>query len=114
MTAATFEDPAEVALLRLARAVAATGYAFVTPTPATHARVNARPGAEWAHDLQGVFGWSRPFREGVVPAPLLRAMEEAEVLARHGEEWRSTVRISSLGGMLFVHSAFPTVEADAV
>ena len=47
---------ADDALLRLAAAVRDTGYRFVTVTPATHARVNARPGNEWAHGLRDVFG----------------------------------------------------------
>ena len=102
------------ALVALARAVQATGYAFVTPTPATHARVNARPGTAWANDLRGVFGWSRPFRDGTVPPGILDAMGAAGVVARHGEGWRSLVRLSSLDGLLFLHSAYPTEAADAV
>ncbi|MBV8913202.1 MAG: class I SAM-dependent methyltransferase [Acetobacteraceae bacterium] len=101
-------------LVRLARAVQDTGYAFVTPTPATHARVNARQGAEWAQDLRGVFGWSRPFRGGVVPALILEAMRDAGVLAPHADGHRSLIRFSSLDGLLFAHSAYPTTEADAI
>jgi SAM-dependent methyltransferase len=104
----------ETALLRLARAVQATGYAFVTPTPATHARMNARPGAEWARDLRDVFGWSRPFRPDVIPAPVLDAMHAADALAPAPGGYRSRVRFSTLDGLLFAHSAYPTVEADAV
>jgi SAM-dependent methyltransferase len=104
----------DAGLLRLARAVQATGYAFTTPTPATHARVNARPGAEWAGDLRGVFGWSRPFREGVLPASIVEAMHEAGMVAPEGEGWRSLVRLSTLDGLLFAHSAYPTTQADAV
>ena len=104
----------EAGLLRLAREVQATGYTFVTPTPATHARVNARPGAEWARDLRGVFGWSRPFLEGVAPPLILEAMRDAGVLAPAGEGFRSLVRFSTLAGLLFAHSAYPTTQADAV
>ncbi|HYZ63535.1 MAG TPA: class I SAM-dependent methyltransferase [Acetobacteraceae bacterium] len=104
----------EAALLQLARQVAETGYRFVTPTPATHGRVNARPGAAWARDLRDVFGWSRPFREGVVPAAILDTMREAGVLAPHAGGSRSLVRFSTLQDLLFVHSAYPTLEADAV
>ncbi len=104
----------DAALLRLGEALREAGYAFITPTPATHARVNARPGNEWARDLRDVFGWSRPFRNDVVPAAMLHAMREAGVLAEHGQGWRSRVRFSSLDGLLFVHSAYPTVQADAV
>ena len=101
-------------LVRLAALVAATGYDFTTPTPATIARVNARPGAEWARDLRDVFGWSRPFRGGRVPAEIADAAEQAGVLMPAGEGLRSTVRLSSLDGSLFMHSAYPTSAADAV
>ncbi|MGI4793387.1 MAG: methyltransferase [Janthinobacterium lividum] len=101
-------------LTRLAALVAATGYHFVTPTPATIARVNARPGAEWARDLRDVFGWSRPFRPGTLPAEIAAAAERAGVLVPSGEGLRSTVRLSSLDGSLFMHSAYPTSAADAV
>ena len=101
-------------LLRLARAVQQTGYAFTTPTPASHARVNARPGNRWAHDLRGVFGWSRPFQERTVPPDILDAMREADVLSTTEDGFRSRIRLSSLDGLLFMHSAYPTTEADAV
>lgn len=101
-------------LLQLARAVRSTGYAFTTPTPATHARVNARPGSAWAQDLAGIFGWSRPFREDVVPPEILALMREAGVLVSGKAGLRSAVRLSSLGGLLFVHSAYPTTAADSV
>lgn len=102
------------ALVALARAVRDTGYSFVTPTPASHARVLARPGHDWARDLRDVFGWSRPFRDGMVPQAIQDAMAAAGVLVRAGEGWRSTVRLSSLDGLLFLHSAYPTVAADSV
>jgi methylase of polypeptide subunit release factors len=103
------------ALLRLAAAVRATGYRFTTVTPATHARVNARPGNAWARGLEDVFGWSRPFRPEILPPALFGLMRRAGVAAPHGGDgWRSLVRLSSLGGELFVHSAHPTAEPDAV
>ncbi len=61
---------ADGALLRLAAAVRATGYRFTTVTPATHARVNARPGNAGARGLEDVFGWSRPFRPEILPPAL--------------------------------------------
>ena len=107
-------NPADDALLHLAAAVRAAGYRFVTVTPATHARVNARPGNAWARDLRDVFGWSRPFRPGLLPDPILDLMRQAGVLVEHDGGWRSAVRLSSLDGALFIHSAFPTIAADAV
>jgi release factor glutamine methyltransferase len=90
------------------------GYAFVSVTPETCARVNRRPANAWAQDLRGVFGWSRPFRPDLLPDDVLQAMVAADVLDRQGDVWRSRVRVSSLGSALFAHSAFPTLEADAV
>ncbi len=104
----------DTALLRLAEALRDTGYSFVTPTPATIARVNARPGNEWATDLHGVFGWSRPFRDGIVPPAVLAAMQDAGAWSRHPGGARSLLRASSLDGELFLHSAYPTTAANAV
>ncbi len=101
-------------LFELARAVQSTGYAFTTPTPATHARVNARPSSAWAQDLAGVFGWSRPFREELLPPGILALMREAGVLVPSSAGLRSAVRLSSLNSLLFVHSAYPTTAADSV
>jgi methylase of polypeptide subunit release factors len=98
------------ALVALGRALAGTGYHFTTVTPATHRRVNARPDMEWAADLRGVFGWSRPFRDGVVPQPLLALMRLAGVLIEQADGYRSSVRASTLDGRLYFHSAFPLDE----
>lgn len=104
----------DAALLRLALALETSGYAFTTVTPATHARVNARPANAFARNAQDVFGWSRPFREGVLPPHLFKAMRDAEVLEPHGEGWVTRVRASTLHGRLFLHSAYPTTASDAV
>ena len=104
----------DAGLVALARAVAATGYGFTTPTPATHARVNARPGNEWARDLRDVLGWSRLFRPEILPPALFELMREADILDRAGAGFRSRLRLSSLDGMLFWHSAYPTASADSV
>jgi methylase of polypeptide subunit release factors len=102
------------ALLELGRALKRSGYAFTTITPESHARVNRRPENGWADDLRGVFGWSRPFRAEALPADLLALMQDADVVERDGEAWRSRVRFSSYDDELFVHSAFPTSAPDSV
>ena len=95
--------------------VQATGYHFITPTPLTHARVNARPGNEWARGLRDVFGWSRPFQPDALTPEIFSAMRDAGVLIPLDKGgWRSLIRLSSLGGLLFAHSAFPTDQPDAV
>lgn len=107
-------NDSEHALLDLARALSHEGYHFTTPTPATHERVNKRPENRAATDLAGVFGWSRPFGEGIVPPQVLALMHRAHILEAHGDGWLSKLRLSTLGGQLFWHSAFPTTQADAV
>ena len=102
------------ALLRLGEALRAAQYQFTTLTPATHERVNARPENQRAKNLRDVFGWSRPFTDDVVPADMLAAMRDAGIIAEADGFLRSRVRVSSLSGELFFHSAFPTTEADAV
>ncbi len=105
-------------LIQLVNALRAHGYHFTTPTPATHARINARPGNEWGRDPRDVFGWSRPFRAGTIPDDLMAIMRDAGVLISEtigGQTcYRSAVRVSSLQDMLLLHSAYPTQAADAV
>jgi methylase of polypeptide subunit release factors len=105
---------ADRALLRLGEALRASGYEFTTVTPATHARVNARAENSKAKDLRDVFGWSRPLSRDVLPADILTLMQEAGILVEDSGMVRSAVRVSSLAGELFFHSAFPTAAADAV
>jgi methylase of polypeptide subunit release factors len=107
----------ERALFELGQALRAQGYHFITPTPDTHRRVNARAaqrGEERARDLREVFGFSRPFEQDVLPAPLLSLLEAAGELRRDAGLCRAQVRFSSLDDLLLVHSAYPTNAADAV
>ncbi|WP_053151111.1 class I SAM-dependent methyltransferase [Pseudomonas sp. Pf153] len=104
----------DLALLQLGRRLQADGYRFVTPTPLTHERVNARPGNERSRTLRDVFGWSRPFAPGLISADEQRQLQEAEVLEERDGLLSSRVRWSSLDGLLFAHSRFPTQAADAV
>lgn len=102
-------------LVELASWLATQGYAFTTATPATHALVNARPGNDVARDLRGVFGWSRAFEPALLPDGPVEALRRAGLLREApGGLLRSAVRYSTLHGQLFAHSAFPTVEEDAV
>ena len=102
------------ALVLLGRWLQGAAYQFTTVTPATHARVNARNGADAARSLRDVFGWSRPFAAGLLPADALGWLREGGLLDESGELLRSKVRFSMLGGHLYAHSAYPTTEADAV
>ena len=103
------------ALLHLLRWLTDEGYAFTTVTPATHERVLARDPDASARSLRDVFGFSRAFAADLLPAHALAALRGAALLlpATAGRV-RSAVRFSTLRGLLFAHSAYPTTEADSV
>ncbi len=102
------------ALLSILQTLDAEQYDFVTPTPATHARIIARPGRGQARSVRDVFGWSLPFVPGLLPEPLVAALDRAGVLERRGALLASGVRVSRVGGALFLHSAFPTTDHAAI
>jgi hypothetical protein len=90
------------------------GYRFVTPTDATQrALLRRTPGAS-PHSLADVFGWNRTFTPGDLDADIIELMRRGVMLRRVRAGLRSTVRVSSLGDRLFVHTGFPTLANDAV
>jgi methylase of polypeptide subunit release factors len=89
-------------------------YKFVTPTPASHGRINNRAGNEQARSLTDVFGWSRPFAPSLLPGPLFDTLRDGAIIREETAGWKSLVRASTLDGQIFLHSAFPTVSPDAV
>ncbi|WP_300632909.1 class I SAM-dependent methyltransferase [Pseudomonas sp.] len=105
---------ADRALLNLGRGLKDSGYRFITPTPLTHERVFRRLATPLAMNLRDVFGWSMPFDNDLLPEAFREELQQAEVIEKHDALWRSTVRWSSLDDLLFAHSPYPTVEADAV
>ncbi len=109
----SFSDT-DAALFELGRLLRDSGYSFTTATPTTHTRVNARAGNEFARNVRGVFGWSRSFFPAILPPRLWELMGRAGIARPDGERWKCTLRLSSLGGNLFFHSAFPTTDADSV
>jgi SAM-dependent methyltransferase len=103
------------ALTTLLFELAKLGYRFTTVTPDTHALVNARRKGEPARTLRDVFGWNRSFRPDILPPGLLEIMKAAGAVEPLADDFhRAKLRVSSVGHLLFAHSAFPTVEADAV
>jgi methylase of polypeptide subunit release factors len=104
----------DLALLRLLITLKSVSYRFVTPTPASHARVLMRGPDGIASDMRDVFGWSRAFAPGLLPEGLLERLKTSAMVETAGELIKSRVRISSLGPDLFLHSAYPTEDKDAV
>jgi methylase of polypeptide subunit release factors len=97
----------------LLAALKAVGYRFVAPTPLTHARVIAR--RPLAQDVRDILGWSLPFRPDVADQHLLALLDAAGALeSAAGGAFKSKFRVASSDGDLFLHSAFPTTQHDAV
>lgn len=104
--------PHPLAAHGLLNTLEAHSYHFVTPTPATHARVVARKCE--AQDLRDVFGWSLPFAPELVGPEVIDLLRNIDALEERGALLVSKVRASSLGPHLLLHSAYPTTAHDAV
>lgn len=100
-------------LLDLLRQLKSRGYGFVAVTPATHALVLARA-PDGPLTLRDIFGWNRPFLPADLDPPLLRLLEASAAVEPAGGQLRATIRVSSLGADLLLHSGFPTDAHDAV
>lgn len=100
-------------LLDLLTLLDGAGYDFAPPTPLTHQRALANGGAERSNVLRRLFGWSCIIDQREASPELVAALANAGVLERHLSGIRSTVRIARRG-TLFVHSAFPTDDVNAV
>lgn len=106
-------DARSAALLELLGRLQALDYDFVTPTPTTHARVRRRRAARPETVLRDVFGWTRPFAPDLLPPDLLDLLRRAGVAHEAAEGLRLDVRVSSVDGRLYLHSA-PGRDPDAV
>ena len=93
------------ALYRVGAWLRQQNYRFVTVTPATHARVNARPHAGEARSLKDIFGWSRPFRSALLPDEVVQWLQQGGAIGHLGEFLVSRVRFSSLDNGIYLHSA---------
>jgi methylase of polypeptide subunit release factors len=101
------------ALVELLRRLNQQDYRFTAITPLSHARVLARPWSGPAR-LEDIFGWSRLFDREDISADLLDLLEAADAVESIAGKMRSRLRVASLNGDLFLHSAFPTESEDAV
>ena len=122
-----FEHDSHGALVALGRALDALGYQFTTVTPSTHQRVLAKQpqprkgpasvtpdGSTALTGLREVFGWNKAFAPHELPTQILELASRARVLTRTGQELRATVRFSTLGQRLYLHSGFPTSASSSV
>lgn len=107
-------DDRDAGLLALLQALNERDYDFVTPSPLSHARVLARTSRATPHDLRDIFGWNRAFDTDYLAPELLAIVERAEALAPCGDLFTSRYRVSRCEGLLFLHTAFPTLAPDSV
>jgi methylase of polypeptide subunit release factors len=109
------DDAADAATVALLTHLRDTGYHFVTPSPATHARVIARADRQTARSTRDVLGWSLPFAREAIDPEVVRLLAQADAIEALADgRLRSRLRVSSLGQRLFAHSAYPTDSEDAV
>ncbi len=108
------QDSQDAAAGALLAALAARGYRFITPTNSTVRAVRRRARARAPTGLRDVFGWSLPFAADAIDPELIALMDHAGVLARRGDRLGSRVRVSSIAGSLFMHSAYPPRGRRAV
>lgn len=106
-------DP-DSGLLALLEGLADAGYRFATVSPDTHRRVLERDRGRTARDLRDIFGWNLPFEPDLLPPSIRGPLERGGLIGRENGLWRSQIRVASVEDRLFLHSAFPTDEADAV
>lgn len=108
------EESDTAALAELLKLLDEIGYSFTSVTPATHARVLKRRESETARDLRDIFGWSMRFEPSLLPSAMLDLLRETGSIEEDGGLLRNALRVSELGGRLFLHSAYPTTQENAV
>ncbi|MDO8417920.1 MAG: methyltransferase [Agitococcus sp.] len=104
----------EQALVALLEWLSNENYRFITPTPVTHQRLWSKRQGEEAKTLSDIFGWNLPFTDALLPTNIMSLLTQADILTTTDRLHRSTVRVSSIGNRLFLHSAFPTDGENAV
>lgn len=114
MTVSTSPPGDDAAASRLLAYLRKQDYRYTTITPLTHQHVLDRRAGMSAATLRDLFGWNLPFDKQAFPAELTDMLAEANLLEPQGGRWRSTVRVSSIDDALFLHSAYPTEQEDAV
>lgn len=103
-------------LIQLLSYLKAQHYCFVTITPLSHQRILSRQLLQPLHrpSLRDIFGWNLPFQQDALPLDMFEMLKNARLIHAMEEYWVSNVRVASLENELFIHSAFPTMEQEAV
>ena len=104
------------ALLYLLNFLKQKHYRFTVITPLSHERIFMRKQnlPNELRSLKDIFGWNLPFYPQDLDQRLFLILKNAHLIRIENQQWLSLVRVASLDDQLFIHSAFPTVETDAV
>lgn len=91
-------------------------YHFTTITPLSHERILTRKQNQPSKQvtLQDIFGWNLAFSPEDLDQQLFKLLKDVDLIYSKDDVWRSHIRVSSLDEELIIHSAFPTIENDAV
>lgn len=100
------------AIVELGRELRARHYHFTAVTPATHTRLLNRKRQD--DSLESIFGWNCWFRREALDDPVFELLVDAGQLEAANGSFKTKLRFASIGDLLFAHSAFPTLERDAV
>ncbi|APX62357.1 methyltransferase [Acinetobacter schindleri] len=104
------------ALLYLLNFLKQQDYQFTAITPLSHQRILDRKQNDVNKEitLKDIFGWNLGFKKTDLDPALFSILEEHQLLKIQENLYLSQVRVASLNNALFIHSAFPTIEQDAV
>ena len=104
------------ALLYLLNFLEQQDYQFTAITPLSHQRILDRKQNDVNKEitLKDIFGWNFGFKKTDLDPALFSILEEHQLLKIQENLYLSQVRVASLNNALFIHSAFPTIEQDAV
>ncbi len=104
------------ALLYLLNFLKQQDYQFTAITPLSHQRILDRKQNDVNKEitLKDIFGWNLGFKKTDLDPALFSILEEHQLLKFQENLYLSQVRVASLNNALFIHSAFPTIEQDAV
>jgi release factor glutamine methyltransferase len=99
-------------LLQLGEFLRSNRYRFTTITPASHSLILKRRPPE-SPSLRDIFGWNWAFKiEDIDPS--LKTLIEGVLQKTQNGLYKSQLRFSTVGELLFAHSAFPTREEESV
>lgn len=104
------------ALLYLLKFLREQYYQFTVITPLSHLRIYNRKMNESSdqRSLQDIFGWNLAFTSTCLNKQVFSILKNAQIIRIENNQFYSNVRVASIDNQLFIHSAFPTIEKDAV